>query len=353
MERRDPAQEREQTDESLDLERARTDHELAKRTAASGEAADDVIRIARERAAAVLATARKREDQREGLTAEDVLARAAEDAVLATEYDAADLALRDERERRRLAVRQLLALERRATDVRLNLERTTVDDTMVERAMVDVLVHDLRSMLSTISLSAAAIILAVDKGAATGQVHDLALHIQRATAQGDLVLGDLQDLASISEGRMQMVLDDSDVVEVIRTAVDIHLAAATANGITLTAKLPAEPVIASIDAPRFMRVLVNLITNALKFTPKGGTVTVDLVRPDGAIEIAVTDTGPGIPAEMHESIFERFRRGPVAGTRGLGLGLYIAREIVSAHGGRIWVESTPGAGSTFRVRLDA
>ncbi len=353
MERRDPADERQRTDRSLERERSRTDDEIARRAEASGEAADEVLRIARERAAEVLSLARSREDRHAPLTADEILARAAEDAVLATEYEAADLALRDERQRRRLAVRQLLALERRATDVTLKLERASIDDTMVERAMVDVIVHDLRSMLSAVSLGAASIILAVSKGQPVELLVELATQIQRATAQSDVLLGDLQDLATIAEGRMRVKPTTTDMLAVVRTALEINQAAAAANGVTLTGHLPDEPVIASLDAPRFMRVLVNLLTNALKFTPRGGSITVDVIRRDAKVEVAVSDTGPGIAEALHEAIFERFRRGPNIGARGLGLGLYIAREIVAAHGGRIWVESAPGAGATFRVQVPA
>lgn len=351
MERPDPADERKRTNMSLERERTRTDQELTKRAEAASESSDEVIRIARERAAEVLATARAREDRHAPLTADEILARAAQDAVLANEYDAADLALRDERERRRLAVRQLLALERRATDVTLDLERASVDDSMVERAMVDALVHDLRSMLSAISLGAASIVLAASKSQPTSLLIELAMQIQRATAQSDVLLGDLQDLATIAEGRMRVAPATTDLVAVARTAIEINQAAAAANGVTLTAHLPEEPVLAALDAPRFMRVLVNLLTNALKFTPRGGSITVDVLRRDTAVEVAVSDSGPGIAEALHEAIVERFHRGPNADARGLGLGLYIAREIVTAHGGRIWVESAPGAGATFRVQV--
>jgi signal transduction histidine kinase len=353
MKRRDPAREREYTDASLDRERTRTDDELAARTESAGETADAVIGVARARARAVLDAARAREDAGEPMTPALAAIRAAEDATLRSEYDAADLALRDERARRRLAVRQLLALERRATDETLSAERALVDDTMIERAMLDVLVHDLRSMMSVMSLNAASIILAADRGEPVSLLVDLAGHIQRAIAQSEVLLGDLHELAKINSGHARISPTDGDVVEVVRAAVDVHQAAAEANGITLAAELPAVPIIASIDAPRFMRVVVNLLSNALKFTPEGGAVRVTVARRGDAIEVGVRDTGPGVPAELQAVIFDRFQQGPDATARGLGLGLYIARAIVEAHGGKIWVESRRGAGATFRVQLPA
>ena len=351
MERRDPAQERDQTDASLKHERTRTDAELTTRADHAGGASDDVIQIARDRAHEVLATARAREAAHEPMTADIILRNAAEDSLLASEYEAADLALRDERTRRRLAVRQLLALERRATDARLTMERAMVDDSMVERAMVDALVHDLRSMLSVVSLSAASLILAADKGEPVHVLVDLAHNIQRATAQTDVLLGDLHELAKLEHGEAKLVCADADVVDVVRTAVEINQPAAATNRIALTATLPDMPIRLSLDAPRFMRVIVNLLSNALKFTPPGGSVVVDCARRADSVEIAVADTGPGVPSELHDVIFERFRQGPDAAARGLGLGLYIARAIVEAHGGRIWVESRQGTGATFRIRL--
>lgn len=350
---RDPTRERERTDDSLDRERSRTDHELATRSEAAGEAADEVIKLARERARAVIETARAREASHGPLAPEVLLARAAEDALVAYEDEAADLALRDERERRRLAIRQLLALERRATDATLMLERAAVDDSMVERRMIDMLVHDMRTMLSVIAVNAATIILATEKSAPVSLVVELAAHIQHATAQSDILLGDLQELAAFEGGRARVVRTDADLLQVVRTAIDIHEAVAEANGIALTATLPEGPLVVPLDTGRFMRVVVNLLTNALKFTPRGGSVTVEVTRGERTIELAVKDTGPGIPHELHEAIFERFRRGPDVTARGLGLGLYIARALVEAHGGSISVESSPGTGATFRVRLPA
>jgi signal transduction histidine kinase len=154
-----------------------------------------------------------------------------------------------------------------------------------------------------------------------------------------VLLGELQELATIEGDRARIVRADADLCEVVRAAVEINGAAAAANGIALAATLLPGRFVASVDAPRLMRVLVNLIANALKFTPAGGCVTVELTRGDGAIELAVADTGPGIAPELHEGIFERFRQGDNA------------RAIVEAHGGRIWVDSVPGSGATFRVRL--
>ena len=99
-------------------------------------------------------------------------------------------------------------------------------------------------------------------------------------------------------------------------------------------------------------MITNLLANAIKFTPHGGRITVEVAQIGGVAEITIApDTGPGIPADQQHTIFERFRQLDGARGRGVGLGLYIARSIVHAHGSQNRVESVPGQGSTFRVRL--
>jgi signal transduction histidine kinase len=114
---------------------------------------------------------------------------------------------------------------------------------------------------------------------------------------------------------------------------------------------PAEPVIASVDAERLGRVLRNLVGNAQKHGREHGTIAIALERGATEVCIAVTDDGPGIPRDDLERIFERCYRVRGTGSAGSGLGLAIARALVELHGGRVWVESTPGHGSTFRISL--
>lgn len=99
------------------------------------------------------------------------------------------------------------------------------------------------------------------------------------------------------------------------------------------------------------QVLTNLLSNAAKFTPRGGAVTVTLAQLDGAVELAVADTGKGIPADEQPRVFDRFFRGVGSQAGGSGIGLAVAAELVAAHGGEISVHSEPGHGSRFLVRL--
>ena len=100
-----------------------------------------------------------------------------------------------------------------------------------------------------------------------------------------------------------------------------------------------------------LQVFANLISNSIKFTPAGGKVVVGVGRARGALRFGVTDTGVGIPAPMLEAVFERFWQVGKNDRRGQGLGLYISKSIVEAHGGRIWAESEPGKGSQFYFTL--
>ena len=122
-------------------------------------------------------------------------------------------------------------------------------------------------------------------------------------------------------------------------------AAASAREITLSTQPAAEPLFAKLDHGRILQVLGNLITNSVKFTPPGGRILIGGERIQADVRFCVSDTGLGIPADKLEVIFERFRQLDKSDRQGVGLGLYIARCVVQAHGGRIWAESKLGEGT--------
>ncbi len=348
---------RDDTDAKLQDERSRADEELLDRSHALGEDADLVIRKARERAQAVLALARRREDEQvrmHGTSTHAASALAAErrleDSAIRREHAVADHAIEVERQRRRLALTQLLALERRATDVTLDAERASADDAVrVRDDLLAQVSHDLRGMLAAASINAAVIasVPNVDEPVVISKAET----IMRVTAQMGHLISDLLDIASMDSGQLRLEQTSSDVVEVVREIVDAHGEVATANEIQLSAKLPAAPVLANLDVPRLSRVLLNLVMNAIKFTPARGSVEIAVRSKEREVEICVSDTGPGIPAEDRTTIFERFRQLAGAKRSGVGLGLYIARTIVTAHGGSIRVEDAPGGGAAFHVWL--
>jgi signal transduction histidine kinase len=168
------------------------------------------------------------------------------------------------------------------------------------------------------------------------------------------LINDILDLSKIEAGRMELDLEDVSVPQALNSGLTMHGERADRNGITLTLTVGPEVEMIRADERKVRQVIFNLLSNAVKFTPPGGHVDVSAFAADGMVEVAVADTGPGIAPEDHERIFEEFQqaRASSPGSReGTGLGLTLARQFIELHGGRLWVESEPGAGSTFRFTL--
>jgi signal transduction histidine kinase len=164
----------------------------------------------------------------------------------------------------------------------------------------------------------------------------------------------LLDLSRIDAGIFPLDVRWGDLRDPVRAVVEAHAEMAEHRGIALTSAVPTSPVMLRFDRERIVQLLTNLIGNALKFTPRGGEVVVALRDGDGAAELEVRDSGPGIPAAELPLVFDRFFRGTNVGearASGSGLGLAIARSIVEMHGGTIAVTSELGRGATFTVRL--
>jgi signal transduction histidine kinase len=167
------------------------------------------------------------------------------------------------------------------------------------------------------------------------------------------LINDILDLSKIEAGRMDLEATDFDLPSAIDNALILVRERATRRGITLGRTIDERVGILHGDARKVKQVLLNLLSNALKFTPEGGRIDVSARLQDGAAEIAVADTGVGIAPEDQEAVFEEFRQVGTADKKveGTGLGLALSRKIIELHGGRIWVESEVGKGSTFRFTL--
>jgi two-component system, NtrC family, sensor histidine kinase KinB len=165
------------------------------------------------------------------------------------------------------------------------------------------------------------------------------------------MVDDLLDMSRLESGRVELYPLPTEAVSLITTALDEFKAEADAKGVILSAKdsLPETSVLA--DRERIGHVFSNLLGNAVRYTPRGGSITLDAELANGRLRFTVADTGSGIPAEYQERIFEKFFQVPGTKAKGTGLGLYIAKEIVRAHGGDIGVKSNPGEGSTFWFTL--
>jgi PAS domain S-box-containing protein len=211
--------------------------------------------------------------------------------------------------------------------------------------------HDLRNPLSVISFSSDVLLRAwaseTERAAERRQLEGIALSTQRMRR----LIDDLLDVARVDAGRMSVEPCAVPAGRLVLDALESHAPLAEARAILTRVRLPAEipPVLA--DADRVLQVFSNLLGNAIRFTPRGGGITLSVGVEERAVRFAVSDTGPGIPDEHLPHIFDRFWRAQRARREGAGLGLAIARGIVEAHEGRIWAESVPGEGSTFHFTL--
>jgi signal transduction histidine kinase len=167
----------------------------------------------------------------------------------------------------------------------------------------------------------------------------------------DWLTHNLLDLSRLDAGITQVVPRTADLAETLRHAVDTNAPAAEARGVRLV--LDAGPLLVPHDPPRLEQALSNVVSNAIKFSPRGGTVRARLYDAGDHAVAEIGDEGPGIPPEEAPHVFERFYRGRDANRagEGSGLGLSIARAILDAHGGAITVESTPGHGTIMRLTL--
>jgi signal transduction histidine kinase len=233
----------------------------------------------------------------------------------------------------------------RAENARLYLESQRA--VQAREDLLAIVSHDLRNPLGAIKLNAAQIArdTADERTARKGAI------MMRAVERMERLIRDLLDAASIEAGRLSLELGRHDARALVEEIVELFTPLAAPKGIQLEAQLPESEVWVRCDRERVLQVLSNLVGNALKFTPEGGQVTVHLCHDEGVACLAISDTGPGIRADHLPHIFDRYWRGGSKVAGGAGLGLYIAQGIVSAHGGRIEVESEPGTGTTFRFSL--
>jgi signal transduction histidine kinase len=177
--------------------------------------------------------------------------------------------------------------------------------------------------------------------------------VRRAADRMNRMIQDLLDVKRMESGRLTIDATPELPTTLINDTIDMLRPLATGSTIRLESNVEEDlpPVLA--DAARIQQVLSNLVGNAVKFTPRDGRITVCAERIDGEVRFGVIDTGPGIPAEQLPHIFGRFWQAQASDRRGIGLGLAIAKGIVEAHNGRIWVESHVGLGSTFYFTLPA
>ena len=376
-----------QTDKSLKDKRNKTDESVSEKRRTAEEESDEKIRLDRvaadlkrelrraeldldkteQRLHSTAAQSFRQEDK--NLFQERERSDKAQNAERATE----DLARTKERFQKRLIAEALLVVERKETDtnllderVRLDLkseqnsgllsdEKISHDLTKSALTMRDqflaVVSHDLKNPLGSISMS-----VGLMRRELSGREEDSNLFkyveiIERNASIMDRMISDLLDVERMENAKLTLKPERIDIHALLRECRDLFNPVAAEKSFSMKIQTCAEPEFAKLDHDRVLQVLSNLIGNALKFTPSGGTITLTAQKKATEIEISVADNGPGIPEEKMSQIFERFSQLGVNDRRGLGLGLFIAKWIVEAHKGRIWVTSDVGKGSTFSFTL--
>jgi two-component system sensor histidine kinase BaeS len=224
-------------------------------------------------------------------------------------------------------------------------ERLKATDDQRRNFMADV-THELRTPLSVIRGQAEAI--------ADGLYPADAAHlapILDATQTLDRLVEDLRTLVLTDAGNLVLKKEPTDIGTLVQETVDSFKAQAETAGVSFSAQIGDDLPTIEVDPARIRSVVGNLLSNAIRHTPVGGSVTIDAGAAGKTITIAVKDTGEGIPPDLLPHVFERFVKGP--GSTGSGLGLAIAHDIVAAHGGKLTVESTPTSGTTMTATLPA
>lgn len=218
--------------------------------------------------------------------------------------------------------------------------------------LVSIVSHDLRNPLSAVGMAARALRRSLGPEAPSRKQVDM---IARNVSRMDRLIADLLAVAKLQEGGSLPVEPSAqDAGAIVSDVLDVFAVPAADKGIELRSVLARDLPPAYCDGGRIAQVLSNLVGNAIKFTPRGGSVVVEVARGEADdVHFSVRDTGIGIPEEAVPHVFERFWQNDPHRARGTGLGLYIAKGIVDAHHGRIWVTSRVGEGSAFQFTVRA
>jgi signal transduction histidine kinase len=219
--------------------------------------------------------------------------------------------------------------------------------------MLAVVAHDLRTPVSTVVLGTDLLLETTpdDETHAFDRRH-LEM-VKRAALGMNRLIQDLLEVSRVVGGKLPLATQEEEVRLLMTEASAMLRPLASSRGIAFHVHTSGDLPRLRMDGARVMQVISNLVGNAVKFTPQGGSVTLAAEWRDRALHVSVADTGAGISPEQLPHVFGRFWQADDADRRGLGLGLAIARGIVEAHGGRIWVQSEPGEGSTFHFTVPA
>lgn len=260
------------------------------------------------------------------------------------------------RQLRRKVVEQQLALELHARSLEHIVQKRThelVEANTAKDTFLTIVSHELKTPLTSLKGMTQLLHRQIDRAAPTEVVCRGLASMEDAVRRMEVLVNDLLDTTLIETNMFVLHRRRCNVVALCRRLIDEYTAGA---GPTLTFELVGEPVEVELDADRISQVVINLLSNARKYSPKGTPITITLEQMGYECIISVRDMGVGIPVEMQSRIFEPYYRVPgievqTSASNGLGLGLFISRKIVERHGGHITIQSSPGEGSTFSVVL--
>ncbi|HXU74557.1 MAG TPA: ATP-binding protein [Polyangia bacterium] len=219
--------------------------------------------------------------------------------------------------------------------------------------LVAIVSHDLRNPLGLVHMQSSLLIRAAAapmRADAWQRIHDGAERIRRAAERMATLIRDLLDVAKIESGRFQLQIRPEPIADIVNENILMIVPQATAKNISVQQEVLADGIVRA-DRERVFQILSNLLGNAVKFTPNGGTVKVRVETRGREVLFTVADTGTGIAPDDAQHVFERYWHRNRGAKEGTGLGLFIAKGLVEAHGGTIWVESARGAGARFMFTL--
>jgi signal transduction histidine kinase len=252
-------------------------------------------------------------------------------------FDEDDLALAEE-----LGRRVAIAIEN------ARLYRSAQDAIRAREDVLAMVSHDLRSPLTTIDTTVA---LLQRNAGSEEKVREKAEKVKQQVDRMSTLVSDLLDAAALEAGRLAIHREKHEVASCLTEMVETYRPVAERHQIRLEVVPPDPLPPVACDRVRIEQVFSNIIGNAMKFTPASGYIRVRTKGTLNEVEFVIEDSGPGISREELPHIFDRYRQAKGTLERGTGLGLFIVKGIIEAHGGRVWVESTPGQGSTFHFTL--
>lgn len=377
--------ERQKTDESLIVERDKTNESLLKSRETTEKQVDQ--NVVEERAQADKKTITSRQaadadrdsdrnaenydprDERKNSDERLQAERRHADIAIDLERKRVDEAIDKEREMKSALASRVLERERQITDKNLKDERFQTDnevhsssgllesevsehqktktDLTSRDELLAIVSHDLRNPIGAASMCAGLLLDDPEFAEMNPEVKYWITFIKRNVDASLTLIADLLDVERVSQGKLRVVPADSDIGELVTDTVETFKHAAAAKSVDLNTVPLKMKCDVYCDPNRIRQVLSNLIGNAIKFTPEGGSVHVAIELETETVRFSVTDTGAGIPKEKSEQIFQRFAQIGAKDRTGLGLGLYISKMLVEAHHGKIWVESAPDKGSRF------